>query len=370
MSFAREGFAFDDLRVVWVEFEMIWLKTVPPCCPRPASRRASSWRDAYRRGKSRKWRPTLKRLRPFQVFDGMAKDFCEAFAVAMRESGADCTHLALPARIYKHLFGKPLNANHVREALGHVGLGALRRGEGSGLPLLHKPHASPPPKSGTKGERAYELRLTSVAWDVVAEAIGSSPSSANNLARRYAESRSLKWPIKFHPFDRMSSGEKSLAIRAYAFARDKALPRTRWSEALDHLLAEGVEVPADMTSARLRQMVEHYADAMDKEWPLPPPPWYKSQPQQAYELRASGASWGEVVAEVGYARKEGAIEGARSWSESQNLPWPIPEPGHNNNTVRVQDMLESLVLEARASGMSTTQLAVELLNMDEVTEAA
>ena len=76
-----------------------------------------------------------------------------------------------------------------------------RNAEADNLVLIYAGDASKlsaPPDEGysSKSEGCYQLRSSGSTWASVASEMGVSQSNAWSMARNYAKSRNLKWPIR------------------------------------------------------------------------------------------------------------------------------------------------------------------------------
>lgn len=128
------------------------------------------------------------------------------------------------------------------------------------------------PGFGTRGQRAYELRVGGMTWAEVAVVLQppsstsddpkANPESAvTNAARKYAISRGMPWPVKL---------AKPVAEAA----------------------------PPPLQEVRTTQ-------------------------KRAYDLRVAGMSWSEVVEETGYSFPSHAISGAKRHAVREGLAWPV-----------------------------------------------
>jgi hypothetical protein len=128
------------------------------------------------------------------------------------------------------------------------------------------------PGYGTRGERAYNLRVEGKTWLEVAgvlEMPDATPetnieSAATNAARKYARSKNLPWPVP-----RIPSPAKPKSV----------LPDLHALE-------------------RKRQ-------------------------EEAYATRLKGLGWFEVAEETGYTCLSHAIAGAKRYAVREGKPWPI-----------------------------------------------
>lgn len=75
-----------------------------------------------------------------------------------------------------------------------------RNVDASNLALVYSGDVSKlsPPETGgsSKSEACYQLRASGFTWAAVASEVGVSQSNAWGMARNYAKSRNLKWPIR------------------------------------------------------------------------------------------------------------------------------------------------------------------------------
>lgn len=128
------------------------------------------------------------------------------------------------------------------------------------------------PGFGTRGKRAYEMRLEGKMWAEVAVVMQppsstsddpkANPESAvTNAARKYALSRELPWPVKL------------------------------------------AKPPAEASPPPLQEV--------------------RTTQKRAYDLRAEGKSWSDVVAETGYSSPSHAISGAKRHALREGLTWPV-----------------------------------------------
>lgn len=130
------------------------------------------------------------------------------------------------------------------------------------------------PGYGTRGQRAYEMRIAGHSWTEIAislqpPSLGSinpkaDPESAvTNAAKKYAKAKALPWPI---PFSR-----------------------------------------AQVT----RQMQPPAFDGV------------REVQKSAYDLRAQGGAWSDVATATGYSFPSHAIAGAKRHAFRERLPWPV-----------------------------------------------
>lgn len=133
------------------------------------------------------------------------------------------------------------------------------------------------PGFGSRGERAYALRVQGKSWDDIAEILrppsldvtGGDPASAvANVAKKFAKSRGLEWPVVV-----------------------PEVPRA--AEASDT-----EDAPSALDTARAQQKL-------------------------AYDLRASGLPWAEVTKLTTYSQVPHAVAGAAKYASREGLAWPI-----------------------------------------------
>ncbi len=131
------------------------------------------------------------------------------------------------------------------------------------------------PGFGTRGETAYNLRVSGLSWDAIAERLlppslgveGGDPASAmTNLAKKYAASQKpkLPWPVK-------------------APKAPKA-PKAAGPSGTDLI---------------------------------------RAQQEKAYSLRVSGLSWAEAARLAQYKHTSHAVTGAGKHASRNGLAWPI-----------------------------------------------
>ena len=129
------------------------------------------------------------------------------------------------------------------------------------------------PGFGTRGETAYNLRVSGMSWDGIAEQLqppslgveGGDPASAmTNLAKKYALAKQLPWPVK-------------------VMKAPKA-PKSTGPTGTDLI---------------------------------------RAQQEKAYTLRTSGLSWAEAATQAGYKHTSHAVTGAGKHASRNGLAWPI-----------------------------------------------
>ncbi len=157
--------------------------------------------------------------------------------------------------------------------------------------------------------RIYAMRLTGATWDEIAVKYKTSNQGALLAAMKHAWVIGKPLPTS-GDLTRSKQGD-SLA-QVYAL-REKGLA---W---------ESIRKQMPRMGSDLQEAVQEYAVKNGLPWPPLAHPG-----KTAYELRAAGLPWTEILAQTPYSHAPGAVCGARRFAQKFGKPWPPKAPAGSN----------------------------------------
>ena len=167
----------------------------------------------------------------------------------------------------------------------------------------------------TKGQQAYEHRLSGASWKTVASKVGCpTQQAAVHTARKYALRGSLPWPIKTTLHHRREQ------VAARAASRAALADADIYRQVAGGTAITKVTGPPPSPHQVYRAIDRHVERTGDP--PLP------RNNEHAYVMRVNGTPWSEIVATLGYSCVSHAIEAARRFAQREGKAWPIKNPGN------------------------------------------
>jgi hypothetical protein len=174
---------------------------------------------------------------------------------------------------------------------------------------------------------AYERRKRGDTWTTIAADLGfKEPQLCRHGAERYAKRCGLLPPSRRVPMTRKKRGGRpqkkgGRLWRGLVAYRERLVKGDSWK-----VIAERLGYNAEYKSGyHAAVAARSFAETEGLPWPVPSKEQLPKEPDagRAYFIRGTGLPWIAVALIAGYTTTRGATDGARAHAEKHGLPWPV-----------------------------------------------
>lgn len=162
--------------------------------------------------------------------------------------------------------------------------------------------------------RAYELRLSGLGWEEIAEHEGCKCNAVKERARRYAVAKGLQWPMPVRPVRRAYSAKAEAAYRmGYVEGRT-------WKEVATALGYASCQAAMNSGKVFAQRFGLPYHTQKRNQGARD-----RSRQRRSYEMRSEDPTmtWAEISTALGYNGDRSAHASAQRYAQRNGLPWPI-----------------------------------------------